>query len=82
MGCLICGQAAKALPSHKGQDGMGWNCSACGQYWVSDSLLQTMHGMRFNVEATRYYLALVRKLGDDFPVLSSHDRSLLDAQYP
>lgn len=78
MECLICGEAAMELPKDVRVAGVGRDCPHCGRYWIAESLLQATQGMKFDVEATRYYLALLRELGDTVPVLSNKDLSLLN----
>lgn len=76
MDCIVCGSQAEAIKT--GGDYEQVKCPECGEHKISRSLLSTMNGMVFRVEATRDRLSQMRLRGE-VPMLSSYDNDLLYA---
>lgn len=72
MVCLICKEAAETYES--GGDWHERNCSECGRYRVSRTLVDTMSGLKqsFDVARTRAWIAL-NKVTTPSPLLSSFE---------
>jgi hypothetical protein len=72
MTCLICKGAAETYES--GGDWHERNCSGCGRYRVSRTLVDTMAGLKqsFDVARTRTWIAMNRAATAS-PIISSFD---------